>query len=681
LRQNAGSCDIAFYAPWTIQMKLIKVAAGVLNQTPLDWEGNRRNILSAINAAREQQVTILCLPELCITGYGCEDVFSSPGLQKTAIEVLESIVPETEGMIVSAGLPVLHGGGLFNTACLIVDGDLKGFVGKQNLAGDGLHYEPRWFKRWPDNAWSETMVGGKSYPIGDVVFEVGGVLIGFEVCEDAWVADRPGSDLALRGADIILNPSASHFAFGKHQIRKRFVLEGSRAFSVSYLYANLVGNEAGRAIYDGDAMIASGGRMLSRGSRFSFEDASITTAVIDVDTTRMNRARTGSFAPRIDRLSSQIVKIDFDYPPALPQLHPVIPAAWEESDTLKEEEFSRAMALALFDYMRKSFSRGFVVSLSGGADSAACAALCALMVDIARGELGDTFAEKLAYINDVPPGATNRQWVSRLLTTAYQATRNSSSTTRNAARDVAEAVGATHLEFDVDAMVTGYREMVSAGIGRELDWQHDDITLQNIQARVRAPSVWMLANLNYALLLSTSNRSEAAVGYATMDGDTCGGLSPIAGIDKDFLRRWLQWMEDEGPMGSQPIPQLSAVNVQQPTAELRPQESGQTDEGDLMPYDVLDAIERAGIRDKLMPLEVLHTMQPIFPQYKPQQMAVWVERFFTLWSRNQWKRERYAPSFHLDDANLDPKTWCRFPILSGGYRRELELLKQYVAEL
>ncbi len=662
-------------------MKLIKVAAGVLNQTPMDWEGNRRRILSAIEAAREQQATILCLPELCITGYGCEDVFSSPGLQKTAIEILESIVPETKGMIVSAGLPLLHGGGLFNTACLMVDGKLQGFVGKQHLAGDGLHYEPRWFKRWPDNAWSETVVDGESYPVGDVVFEVGGVLIGFEVCEDAWVADRPGSDLALRGADIILNPSASHFAFDKHQIRKRFVLEGSRAFSVSYVYANLVGNEAGRAIYDGDAMIASGGKMLSRGSRFSFEDASITTAVIDVDATRMNRARTGSFQPRIDQLSSQIVKIDFDYPAASPQLHPVVPAAWETSDTLKEEEFTRAISLALFDYMRKSYSKGFVVSLSGGADSAACVALCSTMVELALGELGDGFAEKLSHIDGVEKDAGAKQWVSRLLTTAYQATRNSSATTRNAARVVAEAVGADHLEFDVDSLVTGYRQMVSEGIGRELTWEDDDITLQNIQARARAPGVWMLANIRNALLLSTSNRSEAAVGYATMDGDTCGGLSPIAGIDKDFLRRWLRWMEEQGPMGGRPLPELSAVNVQQPTAELRPQESGQTDEGDLMPYDVLDAIERAGIRDKLTPLEVLHSMQPLFPDYPVRQMAVWVERFFRLWSRNQWKRERYAPSFHVDDENLDPKTWCRFPILSGGYQYELAKLRQYIEQL
>jgi NAD+ synthase (glutamine-hydrolysing) len=190
-----------------------------------------------------------------------------------------------------------------------------------------------------------------------------------------------------------------------------------------------------------------------------------------------------------------------------------------------------------------------------------------------------------------------------------------------------------------------------------------------------------MANLQGALLLSTSNRSEAAVGYATMDGDTCGGLSPIARIDKAFLRRWLVWMERHGPEGIGPLPALAKVNEQQPTAELRPPAARQTDEEDLMPYDVLDEIERAAIRDKLTPVEVLQRIESRRGPYARRQLALWVERFFRLWCRNQWKRERYAPSFHLDDENLDPKTWCRFPILSGGFERELQELRAHVEQL
>jgi NAD+ synthase (glutamine-hydrolysing) len=301
------------------------------------------------------------------------------------------------------------------------------------------------------------------------------------------------------------------------------------------------------------------------------------------------------------------------------------------------------------------------------------------MVALGRADLGTAgFADRLAHIAHPALRGPAEEVVHQLLTCVYQSTRNSSQTTREAARAVAAAISAEFLELDVDPLVLQYVAMISGAVGRELTWQQDDVALQNIQARVRAPGVWLLANLKGALLLATSNRSEAAVGYATMDGDTCGGLSPIAGIDKAYLRQWLRWLENEGPAGFGAVPVLSHVTQLPPTAELRPQETGQTDEGDLMPYEVLDAIERSAIRDKQLPLEVFRLMRSRFPDVDPRQLQLWVERFFLLWCRYQWKRERYAPSFHLDDENLDPKTWCRFPILSGGFHRELEELRDYV---
>ncbi len=663
-------------------MKLVRVAAGVLNQTPLDWGANRKNIIGTIDLARKQGVSVLCLPELCITGYGCEDAYHAPGVHATAIEMLASILPETRGIVVSLGLPVMYAGGLFNTAALVVDGTLSGFVGKQHLAGDGIHYEPRWFKAWPEGIDGQIEVLGQEYPIGDILFDVGGIRIGFEICEDAWVGTRPGARLAARGADIILNPSASHFAFGKHGVRRRFVQEGSRAFNVTYVYANLVGNESGRAIFDGDAMIASGGELVNVGPRLSFAPFSLTTATVDVNATRMSRARTGSFEPEVDGDESDVIHAEFEYPKCEISKNGSSHAAWESSPAIKEEEFTRCVSLALFDYMRKSRSRGFVVSLSGGADSAAVAVLISVMIRLVVAETGmDSTLERIGkWLTDRPP-ENIEELTERLLTTAYQSTRNSSETTRNAAKDVAESVGSFHLELDVDSLVVEYTEMIGGAINTELNWDDHDIALQNIQARVRAPGVWMLANLKNQLLASTSNRSEAAVGYATMDGDTSGGISPIAGIDKHFLRQWLRWMETDGPLDVGPIPELRSINVQQPTAELRPKDSGQTDEGDLMPYEVLDLIERLAIRDKLMPLDVFKRLQVEYPETSSDQLSVWTIRFFRLWCRNQWKRERYAPSFHLDDENLDPKTWCRFPILSGGYEYEIGQLRAHLENI
>ncbi len=655
-------------------MKLLKVAAAALNQTPLDWHGNTERILKAMEQAREEGCAILCLPELCITGYGCEDAFLATHLADTAMRILtEKLLPASRGMAVSVGLPLRYRRTLFNVAAMMVDGVLAGFVAKQNLAGQGIHYEPRWFRPWPEGQQVELEVAGKNIPLGDLFFNVGGVRIGFEICEDAWAVDRPGSDLASKGVDILLNPSASHFAFGKHEVRQRLVLEGARAFGVSYIYANLLGNEAGRAIYDGGALIASAGKLLACGSRFSLQDVQLTSAVVDVDVTRSNQSSNINFDPELNQDGPEGVKVEHSLPE---QQHPGPQepkwALWEQRGTLKEEEFTRVLALALFDYLRKSHSKGFVVSLSGGADSAACASLVALMLRMARDELSEEeLTRKLGHPQD------GKSWgPAQILYTVYQATANSSQTTREAARLVAESLGATHLEFDVESLVQEYTDMVAASLGRPLKWETDDVALQNIQARVRAPGVWMLANLKQALLLATSNRSEAAVGYATMDGDTCGGLSPIAGIDKAFLQRWLRWLERTGPLGLGPIPELKAVNELAPTAELRPPEQHQTDEADLMPYDILDAIERAAIRDKRSPMETWELMQAAFPDREASQVGLWVKRFFVLWCRNQWKRERYAPSFHLDDENLDPKTWCRFPILSGGFEMELEALDE-----
>jgi NAD+ synthase (glutamine-hydrolysing) len=212
--------------------------------------------------------------------------------------------------------------------------------------------------------------------------------------------------------------------------------------------------------------------------------------------------------------------------------------AWEHGGHVKEEEFTRAVALGLFDYARKSRSRGFVVSASGGADSSAVACLVAIAVRLAAGELSVVEAARrlgLPLSDAVADDAIHRL-VSATLTCVYQSTANSGDVTRTAARGLAKALGATFHEFDIEEIVRGYEAIVSRAIGRPLSWDRDDVALQNIQARVRSPGVWMIANITGALLVATSNRSEAAVGYATMDGDTSGGIAPLAGRVRVFAR-------------------------------------------------------------------------------------------------------------------------------------------------
>ena len=403
------------------------------------------------------------------------------------------------------------------------------------------------------------------------------------------------------------------------------------------MYANLLGNESGRIIFDGELFIASSGQILAQNKRFSFQNFNLIYH---------------DFELKNDKL------ISTGKPNIL------------QSET-KETEFYKAAALGLFDYLRKSKSKCFVLSLSGGADSTVCALLVRKMIDLGIEELGtESFLAKLSLnielgTTNIEPSTVNQQLTTQLLHCAYQSTSNSSEDTFTSAKELAEEIGATFYNWEIDSALDIYTSTIEKAIDSKLTWAKDDLALQNIQARVRAPFIWYLANLKNGLLLTTSNRSEGDVGYCTMDGDTAGGLAPISGVDKDFIRQWLVWAEKEFGFIS-----LRHVNNLKPSAELRPLEAKQTDESDLMPYSLIVQIEQLAIHDRLSPKQVFETLRSK-GEYTENSLKEYVKKFYRLWQRNQWKRERLAPGFHLDEFNVDPKTWCRFPILSGGYEDEM----------
>lgn len=615
------------------------LAAAALNQTPLDWDGNLQHIQQAISEAKQNNTHLLLLPELAITGYGCEDMFLSPWVSEMAFEQLLKIRDWCDNITVAIGLPVFLNQKVYNTACVIKNREIVGFTAKQFLANDGVHYEPRWFTPWPANVEETFEMLGQTYRIGDIIYEEQGVKYAFEICEDAWRPNRPAERHLPKGVQLILNPSASHFALSKTDVRYRLVVDASKKYQCAYMYANLLGNESGRMIYDGEVLIAQNGKLIRRNELLCYKDVDMECAEVCF-----------SENPEIAEVIEYLPPID------------------------ENKELISALSLALFDYMRKSRSRGFVLSLSGGADSSLCAVAVAEMVRRGIESLGlEEFlakalmfsADDKARIQALELQEAQKAIVNKLLTCAYQGTVNSSDNTYTSAKELADSIGATFYNWTIDAEVKGYTSTIEQALGRQLTWEQDDITLQNIQARVRAPGIWMLANINNALLMATSNRSEAAVGYATMDGDTSGSISPIAGIDKAFIRQFLVWAQQElGYEG------LQYVNNLQPSAELRPSEEEQTDEKDLMPYEALNQIERLAFHDRYSPQEVYDILlqQQVTDA---ETLKAWLTKFYSLWSRNQWKRERYAPSFHLDDYNLDPRSWLRFPILSGGFREEL----------
>lgn len=641
-------------------MKL-HAAAAAINTTPLDWAGNRERHLHAFREADAAGIQIVVAPELGLSGYGCEDYFFNQSTITNAWLSLEKIAGENLNLLVTVGLPIEFEGSLYNAVAVIHGNEIKGLYCKQNLAGDGVHYEGRWFKPWPAGKTAILYKDGVGIPVGDLLFHADpDVRLGFEICEDAWVADRPGIRLAKSQVDLILNPSASHFAIGKTKTREGFVVEGSRAFTCGYIYANLLGNEAGRIIYDGDCLIANNGTLIAKGPRFGFVDHRLTSAVIDLSLGRTARRKSVSYKGET-RDSISVGQLRFhegpkaEAPPAPAGVSP-IPVAIDE--------FIQAESLALFDYARKSHTQGFVISLSGGADSALCAILIHKMVEIGTEPLNSApFHQAFG----LAPEASIAAKVKKILYCIYQATENSSKATADAAQAVADAVGADFENVNVqDDFVRGtefLRHYLQTHKQRDLSWAQDDVTLQNLQARVRALRGWIVANTENRLLITTSNRSEAAVGYATMDGDTAGSIGPLGGVSKEFILVVLDYLAaGDGALAKA----IQQVRQKAPSAELKPAGANQTDEKDLMPYPILDRIEKMLIIERKSPGEIA------------QETDIPVEhirKFATLFPKAQWKRERYAPSFHIQDRNLDPRSYSRLPILSQGFEEELHKLR------
>ena len=531
-----------------------------------------------------------------------------------------------------------------------------------------------------------------------------------KLLEESQTPDKP--------ANFIICRNAFPFALGRQRKVREALANLSERYGNCIVYPVPEGVESGSAIYDGGATIACRGYVL-QSRRFLYEVepscdafASLTMNVSEKDAILFDDLMEEDrfFRP------SDLRKDDLSSGKKL--------VSWETAGDVLYEEFARVVPYGLFDYMRKCRANGFALSMSGGADSATIAALVRLGVKFASERGIHTFLRWLSSdshdwntligrfpqlgrlqrdselwrrvfseegeeraISEEESNMCQLDIVSFLLTTFYQATRNSSETTRVAAREVANECGATHYEFDVDSIIEQYKSMVAEAMNDPWRWDRDDVALQNIQARGRGPSAWLVANKTGRLLLATGNRSEVACGYATMDGDTCGGLSPIAGVDKAFIRKWLVWLERTGVLLEKGdndklsprrfcIPALRYINEQQPTAELRPLETKQTDEADLMPYPILNAFERALIRDRLpfgdALARVASEARDLGVTVDAETLLEWGRRFGRLWSVSQWKRQRYAPGFQLDDYDLAPTSWTVYPIVSAGFSFEFD---------
>jgi len=707
-------------------MEQLNIAVASMNQTPLAWTDNLLNIIKAIQKCSNDS-HLLLTPEMSITGYDMEDQFLSHDAFHRAMSSVFSLINKLKQLSsqlhVIVGAPLMMPSGqIYNGSYWISKAGLLGVALKPNLAGEGLHYEDRWFKPWPQgqrttlrykDIFGDLCTSGTDFnesdrivPIGDMLFDLSGVSVGIESCEAAFAVNRPAIAFYKQGVDLILNPSASHMAvepdYDKQKIREGVVTSASRSLGVVYAYANLQGCSGGRTIYDGGNMIASAGDIIATGPRLSFKDVDVIKATVDI---RANRTLRSMQSEIIQSITDRIHVGDAL---SLAYIEPK-----RDIDDIRLNKMSdihrgyalmsKGVALGLWDWGQKTNIGKYALSLSGGADSSICAALLYLAHSHALDELGvDRYLIKLASIgiainnpSDIKEDLV-KHVMSEVLVTAYQKTDNNSSATESAAERLSKSIGAKFHSLNIQGLVDTYQSVFNDTQENPLSWDNhsDDITMQNLQARIRNPLIWMFANRENRLLITTSNKSENAVGYYTQDGDSAGVLAPIAGISKSHI---IGNPEKEGQVGLMSflhhdqitlrsgvivrIDGLDEVLALKPSAELRQLNDNQKDEDDLMPFPILDEIEDWHQISRLPPKEILQRVhQSRKDRYSLSQMASMVDRYISLFVRSEWKRTKNAVGFHIERNSLDPKTYSRFPLLSGALKDELRSMWDYVAE-
>lgn len=670
------------------------VAAVSINQTVGDWTGNFQRITKATQEAKSRGAKLIVFPEMCLSGYSLGDRLLMAGTLNRSWDMLMDLRPHSSGVVLALGLPIRHRDVIYNVVAILADRKLVGIVPKENLATGDVQYENRWYAGWPRTR-VEKFIYDETHevPIGGLVFAAKGLgRFAFEICEDGWKGIRPGSAYTLSGAHIIANPSASWFVTGKHQTRRSMVEQTSREDHCAYLYTSLMGCDATRLIFDGSLFIANDGKMVKEGRRFLFkEDFEIINTVIEIDALERARVEEGSWRQQSEQLLNgrygtvpPLISVEGDFstnePPPAPKPYwiPEISSSPDPSlDWLVSEglvpafdkkdlfnlELELSLTMGLREYTAKCGIQKIALALSGGRDSAMCAVLVGRMLRYDNPELSDEDIRSLA---------------KKRFVTAYMGTDNSSSNTRNAARELADEIGALHYDGAIQDAMNTHLDIFEQMSGIRLNWNEPrhDIPLQNVQARLRGSLIWMVANIHNALLISTSNKSEAAVGYTTMDGDTSGGLSPIADVPKSLISLWLIWARD-----FYGIRAIHSVISTPSTAELRPQDQMQTDEDDLMPFFILDQLMHQFVQFGHEPKTIFEIMWPGLQDHynnEPWCFRDHIVKFVRKLCFSQWKRERFAISFRVTAFDLDPKTGYRFPPVQSPFKEELAELDSHL---
>ncbi len=558
----------------------MRLALAQMNAVVGDLAGNRDRIVDALGQARAAGADVVLFPELAISGYPPEDLLLRPGFLRASREALGEVAAAATDIVALVGTPWLDRD-LANACAVCARGEVVGVYRKQFLPNYGVFDEHRYFAEGRDL----------------LLLRFGDTWVGPTICEDVWQPGPPATDLALAGAQLLVNLSASPYHVGKAEEREEMLVTRARDTSSFFAFCNLVGGQD-ELVFDGHSVVLDdAGEVLARAP--GFEEHLL---VVDVEPTFAVSRRLRDVRRReLDRSresvpSTEIVELD----PLAPR-EPLVSA--EISAFAPElEQMRLALTLGLRDYVAKNGFTEVVVGVSGGIDSAVTAALAA-------GALGP---ERVRCVS--------------------MPSRFSSEGTRTDARLLAESLGCDFLEIPIEETVGAYHGALQGAGGAGID----GLAAENLQARVRGVILMALSNTHGWLVVSTGNKSELAVGYSTLYGDMVGGFSLLKDVFKTDVFRLARYLNEHAERELIP----GSIIDRAPSAELR---ADQRDEDSIPPYETLDPVLEAYV-------ELDRSREELLEEFDPEV----VERVLALVDRAEYKRRQAPPG-----VKLRPKAFGR----------------------
>jgi NAD+ synthase (glutamine-hydrolysing) len=513
----------------TMRTEPLRVALAQINPTVGDIAGNARLIREQIERAREDGAQLVVFPELALTGYPPEDLLLKTHFVDAAGHALEELARDAEDIVALVGFPERRDD-VYNACGVLADGRVQAVYRKMLLPNYGVFDENRYFQAGTEPS----------------LIELNGVAIGLTICEDIWEPGPPATSEALAGAQVIVNLSASPYHANKPLEREQMLVQRARDNEAIVLFCNMVGGQD-ELVFDGHSLaIDPTGGIVARAPQF---DPALVTCTVDPGEAAAARLRDARHRAAVRRTRGR----GADVVPVLART--TVEGGGERVEgpvaepLPREDEVYAALRTGLRDYVDKNGFKRVVLGLSGGIDSA-------LVALIAADALGPD-----------------------RVTTVVMPSPYSSGETQSDARAIARNLGTQLVEFDIAPLMEGYDEVLT-GVFEGLD---PDITEENLQARMRGNLLMALSNKFGWLVLTTGNKSEMSVGYATLYGDMAGGFAVLKDVYKGLVYRLVE--RRNAREGRELVP--GSVLTRPPSAELRHE---QRDEDSLPPYDVLDAI-------------------------------------------------------------------------------------------